>query len=113
MITYRSEQKTEYREHMRDGAGTVELTALSGQLPANARLFTEIRLHPGMSIGYHVHKGETEMFYFVSGKGRVKDDDREFDIQAGDCMATPSGHGHAVACTGDEDLVFVAVIVLD
>ena len=63
--------------------------------------------------GYHVHENETELFYFLEGNGRVQDDDRFYDISAGDAMATPSGHGHSVENTGDTNLVILAAIVLD
>ena len=53
------------------------------------------------------------MFYFLSGKGRAQDDEAFYDVSAGDSMATPSGHGHAIECVGEEDLVIVAVIIKD
>ena len=43
----------------------------------------------------------------------MQDDDRFFDVSAGDAMATFSGHGHAVENTGDTNLVILAAIVLD
>ena len=113
MITRKGETTLEIREKMRGGNGAAQLTALSAQLPGKLRLFSTIRLTPGSSIGYHVHEGEAEMFYFLEGSGRVQDDEAFFDIAAGDTMATLSGHGHAVENTGDVDLVFVAAIVLD
>ena len=113
MITRKSERTTETREHMRGGAGAALLTPASKQLPANARLFSEIRLAPGASIGYHVHENETEMFLFLEGEGRVMDDDEEILVHPGDSMATFSGHGQAVENVGTTDLVLVAVIVKD
>ena len=113
MITRKDDMKLETREKMRGGNGTVQLTALSAELPGKMRLFSTIRLEPGCSIGYHVHEGETELFYFVEGAGRVQDDDKVIDVKAGDSMATFSGHGHSVENTGDVDLVLVAAIVLD
>ena len=113
MMTRKDEMKLEVREHMRGGNGAAQLTGLSKELPGKMRLFSTIRLTPGSSIGYHVHEGETEMFYFLQGKGRVQDDEQFFDVSAGDSMATFSGHGHGVENTGDEDLLFVAAIVLD
>lgn len=113
MITHKAEMKLEIREHMRDGKGAAQLTGLSKELPGKMRLFSTIRLTPGSSIGYHVHEGETELFYFIQGKGKVQDDEAFIDVSAGDSMATFSGHGHGVENTGDEDLVFVAAIVLD
>lgn len=113
MITRKSEQKISIREYMRGGKKHVKLAALSSQLPENARLFSVLTLIPGASIGYHVHENETEMFYFIEGCGRVQDDDRFYDITAGDSMATFSGHGHAVENTGDHDLVILAAIIKD
>ena len=113
MITRKSERTTETREAMRGGAGAALLTPASKQLPANARLFSEIRLAPGSSIGYHVHENETEMFLFLEGEGRVMDDETEVPVHAGDSMATFSGHGHSVENVGNTDLLFVAVIVKD
>lgn len=113
MITRRDDQKKSVREYMRGGKEFVQLTALSRELPGHARMFSVLRLIPGASIGYHEHEGETEMFYFLEGCGRVRDDDKYCDVNAGDSMATFSGHGHAVENTGDCDLVILAVIVTD
>ena len=113
MVTRKAEQSKSVREYMRGGKKHVTLTALSKELPAHARLFSEITLIPGASIGYHVHENETEMFYFIDGCGRVQDDEQFYDVCAGDSMCTMSGHGHSVENTGDTDLVIVAVIITD
>ena len=113
MITRSEEQSHSIREFMRGGKKHVEHTLLSSQLPERVRIFNLLTLIPGASIGYHVHEGETELFYFMEGNGRVQDDDAFFDISAGDSMATFSGHGHAVENTGDTDLVILACIVKD
>lgn len=112
MITKAGQQPVELKPQMRGGDGTAHLThVLKGALPENMRLFSVIRLEPGCSIGYHVHENETELFYFISGQGQVQDDDVFLDVQAGDAMATPSGHGHGVKNTGHQDLVIMAAIV--
>lgn len=111
MVVEKRDMAVEIREQMRGGAGQAEITKLSAVLPGNVRLFAQIRLAPGCSIGYHVHENETEMFAFVSGCGRVKDDDAERDVKAGDSMLTFPGHGHAVMNNGDEDLILIAAIV--
>ena len=113
MITRASEQSKSVREYMRGGKEYVQFTHLSGQLPEKARIFDILTLIPGASIGYHVHEGETELFYFMEGCGRVQDDDQVIDVSAGDSMATFSGHGHSVENTGDTNLVIVAAIVKD
>lgn len=113
MITRAAEQSKSVREYMRGGKEYVKFTHLSGKLPEKARIFDILTLIPGASIGYHVHEGETELFYFMDGCGRVQDDDQFYDVTAGDCMATFSGHGHAVENTGDHDLILLAAIVKD
>ncbi len=113
MVTLSKDMQLDIREHMRGGNGSVELTKLCGELPEHMRLFSRIRLVKGASIGYHVHENESELFAFVSGAGRVTDDGVTYDVKAGDSMLTPSGHGHAVENTGDDDLVLIAAIVKD
>ena len=113
MITRSEEQGHSIREFMRGGKKHVEHTHLSSALPENVRIFNVLTLIPGASNGYHVHEGETELFYFMEGNGRVQDDDAFFDVTAGDSMATFSGHGHGVENTGDTNLVILAVIVKD
>ena len=113
MITRNDQQSHSVREFMRGGKKQVELTELSQSLPGNLRLFSILRLIPGASIGYHIHENETEMFYFLEGHGRVRDDEKTLDVNAGDSMATFSGHGHGVENTGDTDLVLLAAIVKD
>lgn len=105
----------EVRNQMRGGKGDIVLEPLvcKEALPAKMRLFTKITIAPGCSIGEHVHEGETELFFFQSGKGRVWDDAGWAEVQAGDSMTTGNGHGHAVENTGDEDLVLIAAIVLE
>ena len=96
---------------MRGGKGVVELTALSNELPQNARLFSRLQLAPGASIGTHVHENESELFYFLSGCGVVTDDGESVPVEAGDCMATLDGHSHSVENTGSVDLVILAAII--
>ncbi len=115
MLIQTSEMATEVRDNMRGGAGQAAIThiAQGNALPKNVRLSAAITLQPGSSIGYHVHENETEIFYFVSGSGKVDDNGEEKAVKAGDCLITPSGTGHSVQNDGSETLVFFAVIVLN
>lgn len=115
MINRANTNGREVRHEMRGGQGDIILEALAAKasLPVGVRLFSKLIIAPGCSIGKHVHEGETELFYFASGKGRVWDDDAVLEVSAGDTMTTASGHSHSVENTGDEDLVLIAFIVLD
>ena len=115
MIKKSTDIEAVVKSAMLGGNGDVMFHHLASkeELLDHARLFSILTLEKGCGIGYHVHEGETEMFYFAAGAGRVCDDGEWYDIAAGDSMTTPGGHGHAVENTGDTDLVLVAVIVLD
>ena len=113
MITRKGDIQGEIREQMRGGNGKVVMTKLAPALPEKMRIFSTISLMPGDSIGYHVHEGETELFYFVKGRCKVRDNDVECVLTAGDVLSTASGNGHSVENVGDDEVLMVAVIVLD
>ena len=56
-------------------------------------------LDPGSSIGY-----------LLSGTGRVKYDDGEEPVQAGQCHYCPKGHGHSLINDSAAPLEFFAVV---
>lgn len=104
---------TEYRENMRGGNGTVELTSFATpeELNNKGRLFASITLKPGCSIGYHVHEADSELFYLMKGEVLYNDNGTECTLTAGDVMICPAGTGHAIANNSQEDAEFIAVIV--
>ena len=78
-----------------------------------ARLYSLIQLKPGEEVEYHMHIGEGESFFFLSGKGIYNDNGNEAEIVPGMVTLTPSGEGHSLKNTGDDMLTFIALIVLD
>jgi mannose-6-phosphate isomerase-like protein (cupin superfamily) len=112
MIIQRKEMKKEVRENMRGGDGSVSLTyLLDGEKEKNARMFAEITLESGCSIGYHRHDNETEYFFILSGSGTVNDNGKESPITQGDTIITGGGDSHSIKNTGTVPLVLHAVIV--
>ena len=111
MMTRMDQQKHVVRAFMRGGKKQVQSVELSAFLPERVRMFATHRLVPGASIGYHVHRGETELVYFLEGVCRVQDDEQVRYAMAGDSMIVSSGHGHGMENTGDNDVVMVCVIV--
>ena len=69
-------------------------------------------LAPGASIGLHTHGTSSEMFYYLSGCGKVICDGKEERVFAGDCHYCPKGSAHTMINDGAEDLVFFAVVPL-
>ncbi len=116
MIRKACECSVEYKEHMRGGDGTVMLTSLIGsdeELNKKGRLFSRITLNPGCGIGYHVHEGESELFYILKGTAVYLDgaEDREIKVTAGDVTVCPPGTGHGISNRTDEMVELVALIL--
>ncbi|MBR6976875.1 MAG: cupin domain-containing protein [Lachnospiraceae bacterium] len=83
------------------------------ELNGKGRVFAHTTVLPGNGIGYHVHEGDTEIYYVYSGKGEYNDNGTVTMIEAGDVTFTPSGTGHGVICIGDEPLELIALIIYD
>lgn len=113
MIRKAADYQKEYRENMRGGNGTVELTSFATpeELNNKGRLFANITLKPGCSIGYHVHEADSELFYLMKGEVLYNDNGVECTLNAGDVMICPVGTGHAIANNGNVDAEICAVIV--
>ncbi len=114
MIRKAKECNVEYREHMRGGEGTVELTSLiagSAELCEKGRLFSRITLKPGTGIGFHVHEADSELFYFLDGPLEYDDNGTKVTVNAGDVAICPAGTGHAVRNLTDQTKELIALIV--
>ena len=77
------------------------------------RLYSLIQVKPGQEVEYHMHIGESESFFILSGKGVYNDNGKPVDVVPGMVTFTPSGEGHAIKNTGDEMLTFIAMILVD
>ncbi len=114
MIRKAEECKMEYREHMRDGDGTVEITNFiqeNSELNDKGRLFAKLTLKSGCSIGYHVHEKDAELFYMMKGTAEYNDNGEIRTVHAGDVMICPTGTGHGIANRSEETVEVIAVIV--
>ena len=112
MVVHRNEMKVEEKERMRDGEGIVHIThLLDGSTQKNARMFAEVALNPGCSIGYHRHDSETEYYFIISGEGIVNDDGKEVQVKQGDAIVTGNGASHSIKNTGSIPMVFHAIVV--
>ena len=106
---------TERVENMAGGTGHVLIKRLldEKQLNGKCRMYAEVTLEPGCSLGYHEHHNESETYYIISGEGEYDDNGTKRMVKAGDKTFTPDNCGHGLKNTGTEDLVFMALIILD
>lgn len=77
------------------------------------RLFSLVQVKPGEEVEYHMHVGESESFFILSGQGIYNDNGNKVDVVPGMVTLTPSGQGHSIKNTGDEMLVFIALIAVE
>ncbi|MDL2228785.1 cupin domain-containing protein [Treponema sp. OttesenSCG-928-L16] len=112
MIIHRNEMKTEKKEKMRDGEGTVTFVHfMEDEQMKHCRLMAELTLPPGASIGEHSHNNETEYYIILEGDGTVIDNGKALPVKKGDVVVTGDGASHSIKNTGSVPLVFNAVII--
>ena len=84
------------------------------QIPGTRFLqVSRIELDPRAAVGDHLHAGNEEIYWILSGSGVFRDDGVEVPAHPGDMLLTLKGHRHALRNTGTEPLVFLAVVVGD
>jgi mannose-6-phosphate isomerase-like protein (cupin superfamily) len=107
--------KTEVIQNMCGGEGEVHITHLltEEQLGSHCGLYAQVTIHPGSSLGFHEHHGESETYYILSGEAEYDDNGTKRMVKPGDVTVTPDGCGHALRPTGDQPVVFMALILPD
>ncbi len=64
-------------------------------------------------VGPHPHKGEEEVYYITKGIATVDDNgEGTYDLHPGDAMHTGKGTYHSIANNTDEEVQFVALVVV-
>ncbi len=65
---------------------------------------------PGFSSNAHAHEDQEEVFYCVSGRGRIKVDDEEMPLEPGVVVFVPEKSVHQLINDGDEILKVVSAV---
>lgn len=114
MIKKAENYEISLKENMRGGDGTVKITGLltKEELNEKGRLYGVIRLEPGCSIGYHIHEGESEIFYVLTGSALYNDNGTEVTVSAGDTTITKSGEGHSIKNTSTDTVCEVMALIV-
>ena len=100
-------------ENLKGGEGHVLLERLIGEdvLDQKCKMFANVVVESGCSLGYHPHDGESETYYIISGSGIYQDNDKEYPVCAGDVLVCRLGNGHGIRNPHAEALRFVALII--
>lgn len=100
-----------YEKNWGTGKVTVKHIIDEESIKDKNRLFAKVTLEKGASIGYHDHHGEGEVYYILQGKGKYNDNGIIREVNAGDTTFAGNNCGHSIENIGDNDLVFIALIV--
>ncbi len=87
---------------------------LDGNFETNWVRIGHCVLLPGTSIGYHQHNGMEEIYYVISGTGRMTVNDHTFDAQAGDAVPCTIHDSHGLYNNSNEPLdIFVFMVSME
>ncbi len=67
-------------------------------------------VEPGSSSNEHSHVDQEEIFYCVSGSGKIRVDGEECRVEAGDLVYAPPGSRHQLVNDGTETFKLLAVV---
>jgi mannose-6-phosphate isomerase-like protein (cupin superfamily) len=90
----------------RDGSSIRELAGPSWT-PARNQSLAEATLPAGGETAEHYHPRAEELYYFVSGVGRMRLGESESPIRVGDCVVIPPGTAHKLWNPGPFPLVLL------
>jgi mannose-6-phosphate isomerase-like protein (cupin superfamily) len=90
----------------KDGSQIRELLAHRNSAIRNQSL-AEARLAPGASTTPHYHPRAEEIYYILTGQGRMRIGAETAAVGPGDAIAIPPGLTHQITNTGQEPLAFL------
>ncbi|MDO4805574.1 MAG: cupin domain-containing protein, partial [Lachnospiraceae bacterium] len=69
--------------------GTGEITVRSllegpEEMYGKGRVFAHTTVYPGSKLGLHMHQGDAETYYIMSGSGKYNDNGTIVDVHPGD-----------------------------
>ena len=104
------EQKT---VSAKKGKGEIFITHLltSKEMVGKCQMFASVRIPAGASIGVHKHVGTNETYHILNGKALYTDNGETYEVKAGDTTYCADGDTHGIESIGDDDLIFIALII--
>jgi mannose-6-phosphate isomerase-like protein (cupin superfamily) len=74
---------------------------------ARNQSLAEARIPAGGETTEHLHRAAEEIYYFVSGEGRMRLGDEESEVRPGETVVIPPGTRHKLWNPGSEPLVLL------
>lgn len=114
MIRRSAERQIERKPAPFNGTGEIQVAnILNGpeEMMGKGRVFVQTTVFPGTAIGYHIHQGDAEIYYILSGKGNYNDNGSIMEVGPGDITYCAPGEGHGMECVGTEPIQMIALIL--
>ena len=89
-----------------DGGGDSTAYRYFDDVPDARVIFRKRALHPGSAIGMHVLTHD-EVYYVVSGRGKLRVDDRQVEVGPNTAVFMHEGADVGIWQEGDEELVLI------
>lgn len=107
------EQKTVSAKNKAGGKGEIFITHLLTQkeMVGKCQMFARVRIPAGASLGVHQHVGNNETYHILQGTATYTDNDKTYTVKAGDTTFCADGDTHGIENSGDDDLIFIALII--
>jgi mannose-6-phosphate isomerase-like protein (cupin superfamily) len=86
-----------------NGGGMTIGYSFFSTVPKMPLVFRKRTFHPGSGVGYH-EQAEDEIYYVLSGRGKMTLDGKEVDVTPGTAVLTRTGSSHGLKQVGNEDL---------
>lgn len=116
MVRKSDEKQEERKPAPFHGTGEITVRSLlngSEEMSGKGRVFAHTTVYPGSGIGYHIHTGDSETYYILSGTGRYNDNGVITTVTAGDVTYTAPGKGHGIEAVGEEPVEMIALILYE
>lgn len=107
------EQKTVSALNKAGGKGEIFITHLltQNEMVGKCAMFARVRIPVGASLGVHKHNGNNETYHILQGTATYTDNGTTYTVKAGDTTFCADGDTHGIENSGDEDLIFIALII--
>ncbi len=70
-----------------------------------------VRISPGKRTPPHFHEKEEQVYIIQEGKGRIRIEEEEREVEKGMIVYIPPGAEHEITATGKEDLVYIYIAI--
>jgi mannose-6-phosphate isomerase-like protein (cupin superfamily) len=90
-----------------DGSTIRELAGLVSTAASSHQSLAEATVPAGGETLAHLHRASEEIYYFISGHGRMRLGSKEREVSAGECVVIAPGTPHKLWAATDGDLVLL------